>query len=79
MTSLTNSQVVVIEPHSYTEVSQAIHALWQCKSVVLDLSKMKPEQVQRAVDFIAGATHALQGKQEQVGEDIFIFIPGIYN
>lgn len=59
MTSLADCQVVVMEPRSFTEVSQAIDALWQCKSVVMNLTKMEPEQAQRAVDFIAGATYAL--------------------
>lgn len=77
MTSLADYQVVVMEPYSFTEVSQAVDALWQCQSVVLNLSRMEPEQAQRAVDFIAGATFALQGKQEKLGESIFIFMPGV--
>lgn len=77
MTSLADCQVVVMELCSFTEVSQAIDALWQYKSVVLNLSRMEPEQAQRAVDFIAGATYALQGNQEQLGEGIFIFMPSV--
>lgn len=78
MTSLADCQVVVMEPRSFTEVSQAIDALWQYKSVVLNLSRMEQEQAQRAVDFVAGATYALQGNQEQLGEGIFIFMPSVY-
>lgn len=77
MTSLADYQVVVMEPRSFTEMSQAVDALWQCRSVVLNLTKMEPEQAQRAVDFIAGATYALQGNQEQIGEGIFIFMPSV--
>lgn len=77
MTSLADYRVVVMEPRSFTEVSQVIHSLWQYKSVVLNLSKMEPEEAQRAVDFVAGATYALQGNHEQLGESIFIFMPSV--
>ncbi|WP_052672474.1 cell division protein SepF [Aliterella atlantica] len=65
-----------MEPYSFQEVTQAIEALMQYQSVVMNLSKMEPEQAQRAVDFVTGATYALAGNQEQLGEGIFIFMPG---
>jgi cell division inhibitor SepF len=78
MIGLADYQVVVMEPRSFTEMSQAVDTLWQYKSVVLNLTKMEPEQAQRAVDFIAGATYALQGNHERIGEGIIMFIPGMY-
>ena len=36
---------------------------------------MDPDQAQRAVDFIAGGTYAIDGHQERVGESIFLFAP----
>ena len=33
------------------------------------------EQKQRVVDFLAGATFALDGNQQKIGEDVFIFTP----
>ena len=70
-----NSEVVVIEPHSFEEMPQVILALRERKSVVLNLNVMNPEEAQRAVDFIAGGTYAMDGHQERVGESIFLFSP----
>ena len=36
---------------------------------------MDPDQAQRAVDFIAGGTFAIDGHQERIGESIFLFTP----
>ncbi|WP_017718905.1 cell division protein SepF [Kamptonema formosum] len=69
------SEVVVMEPRSFEEMPQAIQALRQRKSVVLNLTLMDPDQAQRAVDFIAGGTYALDGHQERIGESIFLFTP----
>lgn len=68
-------EVIVMEPHSLEELSEAILALWQYKSVLLNLTKMTPQQAQRAVDFVAGGTYAMEGHQERVGENIFLFTP----
>lgn len=69
------SQVVVIEPRSFEEMPQAIQALRERKSVVLNLTMMDPDQAQRAVDFVAGGTYALDGHQERIGDSIFLFAP----
>jgi cell division inhibitor SepF len=69
------SEVVVMEPRSFEEMPQAIQALRERKSVVLNLTIMDPDQAQRAVDFIAGGTYALDGHQERIGESIFLFTP----
>jgi len=69
------SEVIVIEPHSFEEMPQVIQALRERKSVVLNLNVMNPEEAQRAVDFVAGGTYAMDGHQERVGESIFLFTP----
>ncbi|HEY9883290.1 MAG TPA: cell division protein SepF [Thermosynechococcaceae cyanobacterium] len=69
------SEVVVMEPRSFEEMPQAIQALRERKSVVLNLTIMDPDQAQRAVDFVAGGTYAIDGHQERIGESIFLFTP----
>jgi cell division inhibitor SepF len=69
------SEVVVMEPRTFEEMPQAIRALKERKSVVLNLNIMDPDQAQRAVDFVAGGTYALDGHQERIGESIFLFTP----
>lgn len=69
------SEVVVMEPRTFEEMPQAIRALRERKSVVLNLTIMDPDQAQRAVDFVAGGTYAIDGHQERIGESIFLFTP----
>jgi cell division inhibitor SepF len=69
------SEVMVMEPRSFEEMPQAIRALRERKSVVLNLTVMDPDQAQRAVDFVAGGTYAIDGHQERIGESIFLFTP----
>lgn len=68
-------EVVVIEPRSFEKMPQVIQALKERKSVILNLTMMEPEEAQRAVDFVAGGTYAMDGHQERVGESIFLFTP----
>lgn len=77
MPGTTNSltEVVVMEPRSFEEMPQAIQALRDRKTVVLNLTIMDPDQAQRAVDFVAGGTYAMDGHQERIGESIFLFTP----
>lgn len=77
MPGVTNgfSEVLVLEPRTFEEMPQAIQALRERKSVVLNLTMMDPDQAQRAVDFIAGGTYAIDGHQERIGESIFLFTP----
>lgn len=69
------NEVVVMEPRSFEEMPQAIQALRERKTVVLNLTIMDPDQAQRAVDFVAGGTYAMDGHQERIGESIFLFTP----
>ncbi len=69
------SEVNLMEPRSFDEMPKAIQALRERKTVILNLTMMDPDQAQRAVDFVAGGTFAIDGHQERVGESIFLFAP----
>ncbi|MFN7898388.1 MAG: cell division protein SepF [Synechococcaceae cyanobacterium] len=69
------AEVCLMEPRSFDEMPRAIHALRERKTVILNLTMMEPDQAQRAVDFVAGGTYAIDGHQERVGESIFLFAP----
>ncbi len=73
--SNSNSEVNLMEPRSFDEMPRAIQALRERKTVILNLTMMEPDQAQRAVDFVAGGTFAIDGHQERVGESIFLFAP----
>ncbi|MFO0074640.1 MAG: cell division protein SepF [Cyanobacteriota bacterium] len=69
------AEVCLMEPRSVDEMPRAIQALRERKTVILNLTMMEPDQAQRAVDFVAGGTYAIDGQQERVGESIFLFAP----
>jgi cell division inhibitor SepF len=69
------AEVFLMEPRSFDEMPRAIQALRERKTVILNLTMMEPDQAQRAVDFVAGGTFAIDGQQERVGESIFLFAP----
>jgi len=77
--SNSSSEVSLMEPRSFDEMPQAIQALRERKTVILNLTMMDPDQAQRAVDFVAGGTFAIDGHQERVGESIFLFAPSCVN
>lgn len=70
-----NAEVMVIKPESFSEMPKVIDALRERKSVVLNLGMMNPQEAQRAVDFVAGGTYAMDGHNERVGDSIFLFAP----
>ncbi len=73
--STSAAEVTLMEPRSFDEMPRAIEALRERKTVILNLTMMEPDQAQRAVDFVAGGTFAIDGHQERVGESIFLFAP----
>ncbi len=69
------NEVVVVEPRSFDEMAQVIQNLRDRKTVIMNLTLMDPGDAQRSVDFVAGGTYAIDGHQERIGENIFLFTP----
>ena len=69
------SEVIVLEPRSFDEALDIIEELRCRRSCVLNLQYLDAEQSQRVVDFLSGATHALDGHQQRIGQGAFIFAP----
>ena len=72
-------EVVVIEPKAYNESITIVEALKERKTVILNLQLLDREQSQRIVDFLCGCTHALDGSQRKIGDNVFIFTPSNIN
>ncbi|MDV2995486.1 MAG: Cell division protein SepF [Chroococcidiopsis sp. SAG 2025] len=68
-------QVVVMQLQSFEQVTQAVEILWRGQPLVLNVVQMDAEIAQRAVDFVAGATYALEGQQQYLAAGIFLFAP----
>jgi cell division inhibitor SepF len=69
------AEVVVLHPTRLDEVQEAVMALRDHATVLLNLSAMPAAEVQRAADFMAGGAFALDGQQQRLGERVFLFAP----
>ena len=70
--------IYVAEPEKFDDVPICIDAMKQGNAVSANLTMMDADVAQRAVDFVAGGTYAMEGRQERLGESIFLFAPKSY-
>lgn len=68
-------KVVVAEPKVFEDVQGLAENLKNRRPVIVNLEKTEPELAKRVVDFISGATYALNGSLQKVGSGIFLFVP----
>ena len=60
---------------AFEEALEIIEHLRSKRSVILNLHLLDTAQSQRVVDFLSGATHAIDGHQQRIGDGVFIFTP----
>jgi len=73
--TLTQSEVMIIEPSSFDDALEMVQSLRERRSVIMNMKELDAEKAQRLLDFVSGAVHALDGHQKQIGEGIFLFSP----
>ncbi len=69
------NEVVVIEPRSFEDSAMIVQHLKDGKIVMLNLHLLDKEQSQRTIDFVCGASKALNGSPKKVGDLVFVFAP----
>jgi len=68
-------KVVVAEPKEFDEVQAIADHLKTRRPVIVNLERADAELAKRVVDFVSGATYALNGSMQKVGNGIFLFVP----
>jgi cell division inhibitor SepF len=68
-------EVMVMEPRSFDDAATIVQYLKDRKIVMLNLHLLDKEQSQRTIDFVCGASQALNGKPKKVGDLVFVFAP----
>lgn len=68
-------RVTVVEPKSFEDVQGMADHLKNRRPVIINLEQAEPDLAKRVVDFISGATYALNGSMQKVGKGIFLFVP----
>ncbi|MDE6138396.1 MAG: cell division protein SepF, partial [Candidatus Gastranaerophilales bacterium] len=62
------NEVVVVEPRSFDDAATIVQHLKDRKIVMLNLYLLDKEQSQRTIDFVCGASQALNGSPKKVGD-----------
>lgn len=68
-------RVVVVEPKTFDEVQGIANNLKERRPVIVNLERADSELAKRIVDFASGATYALSGSMQKIGNGIFLFVP----
>ena len=69
------NEVVVVEPRSFDDAAAIVQHLKDRKIVMLNLHLLDNSQSQRTVDFVCGASQALNGQPKKVSDGVFVFAP----
>ena len=70
-----SGEVTIVEPRSFSESAQIVKKLLDKKTVVINLDLLDKEQSQRTIDFVCGASHALNGTAQKISDMVFVFTP----
>ncbi|SDB09276.1 cell division protein SepF [Eubacterium oxidoreducens] len=68
-------EVCVIKPNSFETVSEIVETLLVNRTVVLNLEGLNVDVAQRIIDFVSGATFAINGNLQKITNYIFIITP----
>ena len=68
-------RIHVMEPRTYSEVQAVADILLNNQSVILNFRRMEKDQAKKVIDFLMGATYAIKGDIERIGEEIFVCTP----
>ena len=68
--------VKVIKPQEFNEAQIVADFLKEGKTIVMNLEGIEISQAQRIIDFIGGASFAVDGSLKAISNNIFIVAPG---
>ncbi|MCL6635639.1 MAG: cell division protein SepF, partial [Peptococcaceae bacterium] len=68
-------RVVVLEPRSFDEAQGIADNLKNRRPVIVNLEHAETDLAKRVLDFMIGATYALNGAMQKVGSGIFLCVP----
>lgn len=69
------AKMYILEPLAFEDVKDYVVHLKNRRSLILRVHRVDKTEAQRIVDFMSGATHALDGNMRKLGETIFCFTP----
>lgn len=71
----TGTQISIFAPASFEEALDIVECLRGRAATTISLEKMKKVDASRLVDFVAGASAALDGDFHKLSEQVYLFCP----
>jgi cell division inhibitor SepF len=68
-------KMMIVEPETFDDSQSIADFLRERKPVVINFESTEQDIAKRVVDFVSGATYALDGNIQKVGKDIFLCVP----
>ena len=68
-------EVCVIKPNSIDDEREITDTLLNGRTVVINMEGLNVDIAQRIIDFISGATYAMQGNLQKISTYIFLATP----
>ena len=73
--STSTSEVTVLSPRAFGDVTQIADALRNRQVVIANLQGLDRPLLQRIVDFTSGVAYTLEGKIQKVAEAMYLLVP----
>ena len=73
--TVTTSKVVITQPEAFEDVEEIGEYLKQRRSVIVNLESINKEDGKRVLDFLGGASFALEGNIQKVSNLIYLITP----
>lgn len=69
------AKIALYEPRTYADAQKIATQILQGEAVIVNFSSIDERNQLRVLDYIAGATFAVDGDVERVGDQIFVATP----
>lgn len=70
-----SAKILIVKPIDYDEVIEICDNLKNRKIIVINMTNLESKTAQRLLDFMAGASYALEGSLEEVEKGVYIISP----
>ncbi len=70
-----NSNIIMVEPKSMSEIQQVVDYLKEGQTVAVNLQGLSSADMERILDFLSGAIYGLNGSIHRWHEDLFLLAP----
>lgn len=71
----TAAQVILLEPDKINDAEKICNELKSGKTIVINVEKLRKEDIVRLYDFVSGATYALEGKMKEISDNVLVIAP----